>query len=585
MGRLRNSNFSHVIRISPCPVTLKIDILLICYKTYKYQYINIFPYGSYFVLDFLNVKSYLSYGLTSEDLSMTTTIQIDSVVFNGGTSADLQAAINTAIAQGKPLQLVPGFTAPSTVTNVFTADNLVIGTTRPFRMFAAPGSVTLKMSVNNSVILKIQSSNNVEISGINFDGSYNPSAPTPILANPGLIYVRQSSRVRFEKCRVFSSSKSGILFDTCGTTVSVPYNPYGAAATFDDISGSVENCEIYSCFNDFAIGGLSSAGLNISNNVIRDCKGNGVYLSGYDFAPLANSPAVGNTTNKSYFNGGRVEGNIITDIGVVNAASSGQEGNAVVTYLANNVTISNNTIRYCKFSAVRVNACTQTVIANNNCYALGEAAIFIEEPDGGFVVGKHPVGTVVSNNIINQCTAGVAHTNFGFANAGMRLAAISGNIIRNVHRSGKFAGYGILSEGDSAITGNLIEYAETAGIILGTNGGARDMTSVGNIVRGCRWGIGITDATNSGPILVEGNLVHQNTSASGGVAASVLANAVVSMVYDPNNAALATTYSPTGAMPDGQTTKPWAVLSGNYRTISTSVVVSTDGAEALPSFV
>jgi hypothetical protein len=78
----------------------------------------------------MGTESYLGFRLTREALSMTTTIQTDSVVFNGGTSADLQAAINTAITQGKPLQLVPGFTAPSTVTNVFTADNLVISTTR-----------------------------------------------------------------------------------------------------------------------------------------------------------------------------------------------------------------------------------------------------------------------------------------------------------------------------------------------------------------------------------------------------------------------------------------------------------------------
>ena len=515
---------------------------------------------------------------------MTTTIQTDSVVFNGGTSADLQAAINTAITQGKPLQLVPGFTAPSTVTNVFTANNLLISTSRPFRMFAAPGSVTLKMSVTNSFILKIQSSNNVEISGINFDGSYVVGAPSPILANPSAVFVRQSARVRFEKCKIFASSKYGILYDACGTVASVPYNPYGAATVFDDISGSVENCEIHSCFDNAAIGSLSSPGLQVTGNLVRDCKGNGVFVSGYDYAPVANSPAAGNTTNKSYFHGGHIKDNIFTDIGVVSATTSGQEGNGVLVWLSNNVTIANNTMRYCKFSAVRINAGTQTTITGNNIYAAGEVAIFIEEPDGGFVPGKHPVGTVVSNNIINQCTVGISHTNFNYNNAGMRLAAITGNIIRNAHRSGKFSGHGILNEGDASISGNLIEYAESTGILLGTNSSSRDMAVVGNMVRSCRWGIGITDSTGSGPILVEGNLIHQNAASSGGVAASALADAIVSMVFDPNNAALPTAHSPTGAMVDGQTARPWTMLVGNYRSIAAGVTVTSDGAESLPVF-
>lgn len=113
-------------------------------------------------------------------MSLITT-QTDYYIYNGGTSADLQAAINAAIAAGKSLFLVPP-TPPALA--VFQANGLTISSpARSFKMFATPGSVTLKMSANSDAVLTISSSTDVEISGINFDGGYVVGATSPLTTN------------------------------------------------------------------------------------------------------------------------------------------------------------------------------------------------------------------------------------------------------------------------------------------------------------------------------------------------------------------------------------------------------------------
>jgi hypothetical protein len=178
----------------------------------------------------------------------TITTEPDYFVFNGGTSADLQLAIDNAIAAGKSLFLVPP--APP-ASSVFTAENLTItNSVRPFKLFATPGSVTLKLSKSADAILTIQGSNDIEVSGINFDASFVFGATNPITTVWGAIRVATSNRIRIEKCKVFAVSKVGIFFDKCGTSQSAAVNPpYGSPVTFDNIAGSIELCEIYSTFS------------------------------------------------------------------------------------------------------------------------------------------------------------------------------------------------------------------------------------------------------------------------------------------------------------------------------------------------
>ena len=118
-----------------------------------------------------------------------------------------------------------------------------------------------------------------------------------------------------------------------------------------------------------------------------------------------------------------------------------------------------NRIAGAAFSAVRGNAASNLQIVGNTCTGLGEVALYAEF---GFE------GAIIANNIVDGAALGVAVTNF---NKGGRLAVVQGNLIRNCCRGAPagadpsdIAGIGIGVEADTAVTGNVIENAPTAGI-------------------------------------------------------------------------------------------------------------------------
>ena len=102
------------------------------------------------------------------------------------------------------------------------------------------------------------------------------------------------------------------------------------------------------------------------------------------------------------------------------AGGSGQYGNAINVFRADNVIVRGNRIRNAAFSAVRGNAASNLQIVGNTCTGLGEVALYAEF---GFQ------GAVIANNIVDGAALGVSVTNF---NQGGRLAVVQGNLIRNL---------------------------------------------------------------------------------------------------------------------------------------------------------
>ena len=82
------------------------------------------------------------------------------------------------------------------------------------------------------------------------------------------------------------------------------------------------------------------------------------------------------------------------------AGGSGQYGNAVNVFRADNVIVRGNRIRNAAFSAVRGNAASNMQIVGNTCTGLGEVALYAEF---GFE------GAVIANNIVD----GAAHRRVG----------------------------------------------------------------------------------------------------------------------------------------------------------------------------
>src|SRR5262249_12135591 len=95
-----------------------------------------------------------------------------------------------------------------------------------------------------------------------------------------------------------------------------------------------------------------------------------------------------------------------------------------------------------------------------------------------------------------------------------RLALVQGNLIRNLlprRPAGTDpndpAGIGIAVEADSAVTGNVIENAPTAGISLGWGQYLRDVAVTGNVVRSAGFGIATSVARGAGSALIADNLI------------------------------------------------------------------------------
>ena len=120
-------------------------------------------------------------------------------------------------------------------------------------------------------------------------------------------------------------------------------------------------------------------------------------------------------------------------------------------------------------------------------------------------------GALIANNTVDGAAIGISVTNF---NEGGRLAVVQGNIIRNLipvrpagTDPGDSGGVGIAVEADSAVTGNVVENASTAGIMLGWGNYLRDVAATGNVVR--RADIGIAVSVAPGAPLIANNVIAE----------------------------------------------------------------------------
>jgi len=93
-----------------------------------------------------------------------------------------------------------------------------------------------------------------------------------------------------------------------------------------------------------------------------------------------------------------------------------------------------------------------------------------------------------------------------------RLASATGNVLRNLFRrpdaiTGVIGqGVGIAVDADAAITGNVIEAAEFAGVSIGYGPYLRDVLLSGNVVRQSGVDVAVSVAPNAGPAHIANNL-------------------------------------------------------------------------------
>lgn len=358
----------------------------------------------------------------------------------------LQSAIDMAARRKLPLVLAPGRYVVGKVS-------LPSG----MHLKAASGEAVL-MLAGQGAGLQIIDGADVRITGLTLDGA----AVTGATASALVAAVNVHGLV-LEDVTIRNARANGVRLER--------------------VSGRVEHCHI-SAVGQAAIFSVDARGLTIADNDISACGNNGILV----------------WQSKKRADGTRVSGNRIR---VVRADSggSGQNGNGVNVFRAGDVIVSGNHISDCAYSAVRGNAADNISIQTNTCRRIGEVALYAEF---GFQ------GALIANNIVDGAATGIVATNF---NEGGRLAVIQGNLVRNLtrreHEPVDKRGNGIGIEADAAVTGNTIEGAPTAGIVVGWGRWMRNVNVTGNTVRGVGIGIAVTGDIEAGHALVAHNLIAE----------------------------------------------------------------------------
>jgi uncharacterized secreted repeat protein (TIGR03808 family) len=277
------------------------------------------------------------------------------------------------------------------------------------------------------------------------------------------LHFAQGRAVRIADCEIVNAGRNGIALEA--------------------IAGEVTGNTISAA--DVAVFSLDARGLRIAGNTVRGAGNGGILI-------WRSEPGD--------------DGTIVVDNrieGVMNkSGGSGEYGNAINAFRADNVIVRGNRIRNAAFSAVRGNKASNLQIVGNTCTGLGEVALYAEF---GFE------GALIANNIVDGAAVGVSVTNF---NQGGRLAVVQGNLIRNlVSRRppgtdpNDSAGIGIGVEADTVVTGNVVENAPNAGITAGWGAYLRDVAITSNVIRRADFGITVSVAPGAGAAVISDNLI------------------------------------------------------------------------------
>lgn len=361
--------------------------------------------------------------------------------------AALQAGIDAAARDGRPLFLAPGRYRTSGL--ILPSGTILIG---------VPGSTRLVLQ-GQGPLLASRGTRSIMLDGLTLDGATG-SVPG---AFGGLVQFDNVGMLRITGCALLDSPKSALALTGCGGWI-----------TQNHISGA----------RDYAAYCLDSEGLTISENEVTDCADGGLLVHG----------------SVDREDGTVVTGNRIQRIGA-RSGGTGQWGNGINVYRADNVVIANNRVSDCAFSAIRSNGGSDVQIVGNNCLRSGETAIYSE-----FVFQ----GAVISGNVVNGAAHGISIAN---SNENGRLAVCANNLVRNLFPVGPYErdppgfGTGIWVEADTTVTGNVIEAAPLFALALGWGPYLRNVSATGNVIRDAGVGVAVTVVEGSGKTVIANNVI------------------------------------------------------------------------------
>ena len=325
------------------------------------------------------------------------------------------------------------------------------------RITGVPGASRLVYS-GDGYLLRADGARRIELSNLVIDGGNRWLDDQ----TPALVHLRGVTDARIDNCEIAGSRKTAVQLERCG--------------------GRIERTRI-SGAAEYGLYAVESTGLSITGNTVFDCGNGGVLIHRWTKG----------------IDGTIVTGNRLYRIGSTNGGT-GQYGNAINLFRADNVMVSGNHITDSAFSAIRTNSASNAQIANNQCFNSGETAIYAE-----FAFE----GAMVSGNIVDGAANGISIVNF---NEGGRLATVTNNIVRNLKSTGPYVleeaifGVGISVEADTTVTGNVIEGVPLWGLALGFGPYLRNVVATGNIVRQAKVGCAVTVAEGAGTALITNNI-------------------------------------------------------------------------------
>ncbi|TCU19198.1 TIGR03808 family TAT-translocated repetitive protein [Rhizobium sullae] len=374
----------------------------------------------------------------------------------------LRGALDASGAAGKRLQALINEAARNDTplylpAGTYEAANLVLPDNT--RIIGVPGASRIlhRGSVNSA-----EGTRRIELSGVVIEGHGGMTEEN----NGGLVQLTGVAKVQIDNCEIRGSDKHGLRLERCG--------------------GQIERSR-HSGAAQAGIFAVDSTGLAITGNAVADCGNGGILVHRWEKGE----------------DGTVVTGNRVIRIRA-DDGGTGQNGNGINIFRAGGVMVANNHIADCAFTAVRANSGDNVQITGNQCLRSGETAIYAEFDFQG---------AVVSGNLVDGAANGISIANF---NEGGRLAAITGNIVRNLRRDGPYKaevgfGIGIGAEADTVISGNVIEGAPLWAMQLGWGPYLRNLVVTGNVVRKAPVGCAVSVAEGAGAALIADNIFQDMT--------------------------------------------------------------------------
>jgi uncharacterized secreted repeat protein (TIGR03808 family) len=378
---------------------------------------------------------------------------IEPGVLDSGSKA-FGKLLKEASSRNTPIFLPPG---TYQLANIDLPENV--------RLQGVPGATRL-LYTGDGKFLSAQGSKFVSLTGLTIDGANRWIADD----QQALLTFKDVPNLTIENCEIMGAGKFGIWAEASSGSI-----------RRNTISGAAES----------GIYAVDNSDFDIRENKVTDCGNGGILVHRW----------------KKGHDGTMVAGNRIARISA-HSGGTGENGNGINVFRADDVQISDNHINECAFTAIRSNAGSNVQITSNHCMMSGETAIYSEF---GFE------GALIANNLIDGAANGILSVNF---NEGGRLAVISGNVIRNLKLTAPYAqedaffGIGIEAEADAAVTGNVIENAPRWGMLLGWGPYGRNVNATGNVIRKAGVGCAVTVVEGAGKILVQNNTFSEMAEAA-----------------------------------------------------------------------